>query len=212
MRKLYIFGLIALTGIIIGFAWAEQITMTTYYPAPHGVYQTLQADVVSLVPSAGPPAAAAAPTMGMVYFEDGGGGVPMGLYYYSGVAWVPGGGGGSSWIHDGSLVAGGISISSASWDTLDLSAVIGQERVLVLLRVQPVNLQGNFCAKTYGIPGVPGNPVFGAVDSTGTLNSANGHVGTVIVETDALGRVQIMAPLTVPAVNYNIWLMGYISG
>jgi len=39
MRKLYILGLIALAAIIIGFAWAEQITLTTYYPAPYGVYR-----------------------------------------------------------------------------------------------------------------------------------------------------------------------------
>ena len=42
MRKLYIFGLIALACLIIGLAWAEQITLTTYYPAPYGVYKTLK--------------------------------------------------------------------------------------------------------------------------------------------------------------------------
>jgi len=39
MRKLFYLGLIALAGIIIGLAWAEQITLTTYYPAPYGVYR-----------------------------------------------------------------------------------------------------------------------------------------------------------------------------
>lgn len=39
MRKLYIFGLIGLAALIIGLAWAEQITLSTYYPAPYGVYK-----------------------------------------------------------------------------------------------------------------------------------------------------------------------------
>ncbi len=39
MRKFYVLGLIGLVGAIIGFAWAEQITLTTYYPAPYGVYK-----------------------------------------------------------------------------------------------------------------------------------------------------------------------------
>ena len=42
MRKLYIIGLIALAALIIGLAWAEQITLTTYYPAPYGVYKTMR--------------------------------------------------------------------------------------------------------------------------------------------------------------------------
>ncbi len=41
MRKLYIFGLVALAGLIIGLAWADQMTFTTYYPAPHGVYNDM---------------------------------------------------------------------------------------------------------------------------------------------------------------------------
>ncbi len=39
MRKLYIPDLIALAAIIIGLAWADQITISTYYPAPYGVYR-----------------------------------------------------------------------------------------------------------------------------------------------------------------------------
>lgn len=42
MRKLYIFGLIGLVGIIIGLAWADQMTFTTYYPAPYGVYNDMR--------------------------------------------------------------------------------------------------------------------------------------------------------------------------
>ncbi len=41
MRKLYILCVIALASLIIGLAWAEQITLTTYYPAPHGVYDNM---------------------------------------------------------------------------------------------------------------------------------------------------------------------------
>ena len=41
MRKFYILCVIALTCIIIGLAFAEQMTLTTYYPAPHGVYNDM---------------------------------------------------------------------------------------------------------------------------------------------------------------------------
>ena len=59
MRKLYIFGLVALASLIIGLAWAEQITLTTYYPAPFGVY-----GVMRLEPRA---AAPASPSDGDMY-------------------------------------------------------------------------------------------------------------------------------------------------
>lgn len=39
MRKLYIFGLIGVAVLIIGLAFADQMTFTTYYPAPYGVYR-----------------------------------------------------------------------------------------------------------------------------------------------------------------------------
>ena len=41
MRKLYILCVIALAALIIGLAWADQITLTTYYPAPYGVYNDM---------------------------------------------------------------------------------------------------------------------------------------------------------------------------
>jgi len=41
MRKIYIFGLVALACLIIGSAWADEMTLTTYYPAPYGVYNDL---------------------------------------------------------------------------------------------------------------------------------------------------------------------------
>ena len=41
MRKLYIFGLIGLAALIIGLAFADQMTFTTYYPAPYGVYNNM---------------------------------------------------------------------------------------------------------------------------------------------------------------------------
>jgi len=42
MRRLYIFGLVGLAGLIIGLAWADQMTFTTYYPAPFGVYRQMR--------------------------------------------------------------------------------------------------------------------------------------------------------------------------
>jgi len=41
MRKLYIFALLALTLLVIGIAYAEQMTFSTYYPAPFGVYNQM---------------------------------------------------------------------------------------------------------------------------------------------------------------------------
>lgn len=42
MRKFYIFGLIGLVLVIAGSALAEEVTLTTYYPAPYGVYKNLR--------------------------------------------------------------------------------------------------------------------------------------------------------------------------
>ena len=46
MRKLYIFGLVAIAALIIGLAYAEQITFSTYYPAPHGVYREMNVNYI----------------------------------------------------------------------------------------------------------------------------------------------------------------------
>jgi len=42
MRKFYIVGLIAVIALIVGFAYADQITFSTYYPAPFGVYREMR--------------------------------------------------------------------------------------------------------------------------------------------------------------------------
>jgi len=39
MRKLYIFGLIAVALLVIGIAIADEIKFSTYYPAPAGMYR-----------------------------------------------------------------------------------------------------------------------------------------------------------------------------
>jgi hypothetical protein len=43
MRKLYIIGLIGVAVLIVAIAYAEQITFSTYYPAPYGVYNEMRA-------------------------------------------------------------------------------------------------------------------------------------------------------------------------
>jgi len=43
MRKIYIFSLVALACTIIGLAFAEQMTLSTYYPAPYGIYNDMVA-------------------------------------------------------------------------------------------------------------------------------------------------------------------------
>lgn len=39
MRKFYLFGLIALAVVLIGPVFADEMTLSTYYPAPAGVYR-----------------------------------------------------------------------------------------------------------------------------------------------------------------------------
>jgi len=39
MKKVYLIALVVLAIVIIGVAYAEQITLTAYYPAPSGVYR-----------------------------------------------------------------------------------------------------------------------------------------------------------------------------
>lgn len=41
MRKIFIFTLILATGVFAYLAWAEEITFSTYYSAPGGVYKGL---------------------------------------------------------------------------------------------------------------------------------------------------------------------------
>ncbi len=77
------------TGIIS--AIAEEVTLTTYYPAPTGNYNDLEAGVLTLTPGAGPPIGAGLELEGMFYYDDGTGANPKGLYYCEENAggWVP---------------------------------------------------------------------------------------------------------------------------
>ncbi|MDP8259133.1 MAG: hypothetical protein P9L90_06935 [Candidatus Aadella gelida] len=87
MRKLYIFGLIGLAGIVAAAAFAEDITITTYYPAPFGVYNEMRANKLII----GDPNSASTPapdTDGVVIFKDinnsalGGNDAQKGALYY----------------------------------------------------------------------------------------------------------------------------------
>jgi len=98
MKTLYILGLIALAATIIGLAWAEQITLTTYYPAPYGVYREMKANLFHAAPQSTdwivPPGEEAA-WEGKMYYNDGSGGtLGKGMRYYDGANWQPLGGGG----------------------------------------------------------------------------------------------------------------------
>jgi len=42
MRKLYILGLSAVALLAIGIVWADEFTISTYYPAPFGVYREMR--------------------------------------------------------------------------------------------------------------------------------------------------------------------------
>ncbi|MBN2097554.1 MAG: hypothetical protein JW714_03630 [Candidatus Omnitrophica bacterium] len=82
MRKLYIFVLIGLAVISTGLAWAEEITISTYYPAPYGVYRQMTTHISKLEPYDGPPAFISGnEEEGMLYFDDGTIN-SKGLYYY----------------------------------------------------------------------------------------------------------------------------------
>jgi len=70
---------IVLTGIIS--AIAEEITLTTYYPAPTGEYNDLEAGVLTLTPGSVPPVATNSELEGMFYYDDGTGSNTEGLYY-----------------------------------------------------------------------------------------------------------------------------------
>ncbi len=70
MRKTFIF-LLSLTFIFVADIFAEDITITTYYPAPYGVYRTMR-----LAP-AGTPGAC---QEGELYYSDNSS-APRGMYY-----------------------------------------------------------------------------------------------------------------------------------
>lgn len=93
MRKLYIFGLIALPALIIGLAWAqEQITLTTYYPAPYGVYKQLKLNPTDDFDPALPYA-----DEGAMYYDAS----DSQAYICDGSGWQPlGGGGFGQWRTD----------------------------------------------------------------------------------------------------------------
>lgn len=50
MRRIFLFVfLLSVTAFISWGAFAEQITITTYYPAPYGVYKDLQAETLTVL-------------------------------------------------------------------------------------------------------------------------------------------------------------------
>lgn len=64
------------------FAHAEEITFSTYYPAPYGVYRQMEATITKLVPSDGPPSFISGTEQeGMLYFDNGTTN-NKGLYYW----------------------------------------------------------------------------------------------------------------------------------
>ena len=62
----------------------ENITVTTYYPSPHGVYKTLKASELILEPLDEAPAE---PVTGMIFFSSGKGTDPKGNRIAKGV-WI----------------------------------------------------------------------------------------------------------------------------
>lgn len=90
MRKIIVFaGMVLFLGMTLCFAQQESLTITTYYPSPHGVYGTLR-----LYPSADNPSTKVCSNneIGEMYFHDGTV-KEAGIYYCNGSAWVKQGGG-----------------------------------------------------------------------------------------------------------------------
>ena len=157
MRKLYILGLIALAAIIIGVAWAEQITLTTYYPAPYGVYRQMQATISKLEPSNGPPAfISGSEEEGMLYFDDGTVNV-KGPYYWDSTAasWVSLGGAG------GGRTTAGTYLGDGSATGRQITGLSFRPKMVILMQTQQGGTQpvifkvdnmsrggdGKFCTK-----------------------------------------------------------------
>ena len=107
MRKLYILCLIGLACIIIGLAFADQMTFTTYYPAPYGVYREMKVNLLhtdpqSLASHPNVPMGEEAQWEGKMYYNDGSLGIPEGYYYYDGTTWLSSGG--ELWTRSGNDV------------------------------------------------------------------------------------------------------------
>lgn len=84
MKKLFliVIGLIP-PAFLCSYIFAEDIMISTYYPAPHGVYK-----VMRLYPSDRTSVACSAATdEGNMFYDDGAGTDPAGLYYCDGVDW-----------------------------------------------------------------------------------------------------------------------------
>lgn len=70
----------------------ENITVTTYYPSPHGVYKTIEASELILEPLDEAPAE---PVDGMIFFSSGAGadsednGIAKGIWVCSEGQWYP---------------------------------------------------------------------------------------------------------------------------
>jgi hypothetical protein len=67
----------------------EEISLTTYYPAPYGSYSNIR-----LAPSPEP----ANPQKGLMYYDDGNSSRAEGLYWYDGASWRPMAQGGLEYI------------------------------------------------------------------------------------------------------------------
>ena len=66
--KKYVFILFVVIGFISFFSFAEDITITTYYPAPYGVYKSVKLHNLVFEPQDTVPDE---PTDGMLFFSSG---------------------------------------------------------------------------------------------------------------------------------------------
>lgn len=164
IRQFYICGLIALACIIIGFAWAEQITLPTYYPSPYGVYKHFRLDPRDDID----PINDACSDKGLLYFDDS----DAELYYCDGASWLtiscpltpplsisPAG----PWKSVGIKVVNNEAIPSGSyptpgWYELDLSPWVGVSQAAVLLKVKCASPSRSLIAKPFADPDTYGSP------------------------------------------------------
>lgn len=172
MRKYYILGLIALVCIIIGFAWADQASLTTYYPAPDGVYRQMKLYPTDVFAPGGGCA-----DKGALYFDDS----ENEIQVCNGVFWQRLGGGGrfipvpGYWPID-------------EWGELDLSPIVGVRSALVVLKVTCASGIQTLFAKPFSDP-----DTYDRNTSRPPMNSAYvslpGEYELLMVHTDDQGKL-----------------------
>lgn len=230
MRNVCIWAVLGLAAGGTGLACAEELHLTTYYPAPYGSYRQMQvqrmavgdtngngvlnandqpgadgqiyaARSVILAPQSSLPADDI--KEGEIVYND----ADNTFYGYNGAGWQRMGGG---WHHSGELVYEGAGLY---WKEIDLSGIVGAGRRLVFLKVMGENMNVSVSVRPKGEPPeewgaaiIVGWTLWNHAGGTCGVEGWVGSAYTLLIETDAEGKIEVMhADGT-----FRIWLMGWI--